>query len=335
MSAIYDIIAAKLVKAEAKTPGATIDEIVRANEILGKRYESVTAIFTGATHGCGFGTLRMFVKRIPKPRAIIVGRSRSRFEDEMESLKLINPDAELTFIEGDLSLIKGVDAICDEVMQHLAGAKVDLLCMSQGYAPLQGRDYTPEGLDLLLELVYYGRMRMIRNLLDAQVLKTNARVVSILAGTYEGKVYEDDLALKQNFSLLAAKAHFASLTTLTLDDFAKNNPEMMFLHIFPGTVKTGFLYRSVTWTVLKLLIGYVLEPVITLGGITVDECGERMLWAAFDEHSAKLMAWSRDFDGSENHGEGLRTLQSHRQNRPLQDLIRIHLKQVFEKAIAK
>ena len=311
-------------------PMAPISEIIASNEALSSRYESVTAVFTGATQGIGLGTLRSFAKHIPNPRAVIVGRSRERFEDELENLSAINAAGEFTFIQGELSLIKNVDAVCEEIKRDLAGKKVDLLCMSQGYAQLIGRTYTSEGLDTVIALAYYGRMRLAQNLIDAQVMSRNASVESILAGTKEGKVFEDDLALERNYSILRMRAQFASLTTLALDGMAAEHPEMAFLHIFPGRVQTRLLEGGVEWTFLKMLLRYVLGPILFLGGITAEECGERMLWMAFNEAHAEG-AWSLDFDGSESQSE---ELTRYRQNGPLLARIRTHLQQVFEKATA-
>ena len=311
-------------------PIASISEIITSNEALSSRYESATAVFTGATQGIGLGTLTAFVKRIPKPRAIIVGRSRERFEDDMKNLSSINAAGEFIFVEGELSLIKSVDAISEQIVQHLAGTKVDLLCMSQGFAPLQGRTYTSEGLDTVFALVYYGRMRMAQNLIDAHVMSRNARVVTILAGTKEGYMFEDDLELDQNYSIFRVRPHFASLATLALDGMAAEHPETAFLHIFPGRVKTRLLESGVDWTVLKLLLRYVLGPIMFLGGITAEESGERMIWMALSEAHA-TGTWSLDFDGSESRSEDL---TRHRQNRPLLARISRQLQQVFEKATA-
>jgi hypothetical protein len=309
---------------------ASISEIIKVNETLPSRYESATAVFTGATQGVGLGTLQAFVKHIPKPRAIIVGRSRERFEDEMNRLRSINSSGEFIFIEGELSLIKDVDAIYEQIKQYLAGTKVDLLCMSQGYAPLEGRDYTSEGLDSLLVLVYYGRMRMVQQLIDGQLMASNGTVVSLLAGTIEGNIFEDDLALERNYSILRLRAQFASLTSVSLAGLAADHPEMSFKHIFPGRVKTGLLSRSVKSTVFWILLAYIVEPIIFLGGITSAECGERMLWMALGERHAKGF-WSLDDAARESQSA---ELTRYRQNSPLLAQIRADIQQVFDQAIA-
>ena len=159
-------------------------------------------------------------------------------------------------------------------------------------------------------------------------MESTGKIVSILAGTYEGKIYEEDLALEHNYTLLRTRAQFASLTTLALDGFAEKHPEMAFLHIFPGKVKTGFLARGVKSAILKMLLGYIVEPIMTIGGIDMHDCGERMIWMALDEQHAKGI-WSLDFDGSESQSE---ELTRYRQDRPLRQRIRMHDEQVFARA---
>lgn len=308
---------------------SSITDIISSNEALATRYESLTAVFTGATQGIGLGTLQAFVKHIPKPRAIIVGRNRERFEDQLKALTAINANGEFVFIEGELSLIKGVDAVCDKIEKTLEGTKIDLLFMSQGYAPLGGREYTSEGLDSCMVLVYYSRMRMTETFLDGQVLKPNASVIDILAGTFEGDIIEDDLALDRNYSVLRLRAQFASLTTLSLDGYSASHPDMAFLHIYPGKVKTGFIERSVKSTIMKMFARYLWEPIMFFNGITAQESGERMLWMALDEAHAKAV-WSLGYDGSKTQSE---QLTRYRQNNPpLLGRIRAHHQQVFSKA---
>ena len=307
---------------------ATLSEVNAANEDLRTRVETATAIFTGATQGIGLATLKAFATHIPKPRAIIVGRNRQRFKDELHKLASLNSSGEFIFLEAEVSLIKAIDAVCVEIKQLLASESADLLCMSQGYAPLEGREYTSEGLDKAMALVYFSRMRMIQNLIDSNVLKPTAKVVSVLAGARENKLFEDDLALDRNYSILNLRGHFATLTTLSHDDLAIRNSEMGFVHVFPGRVKTGLLQRSINGWLLWLLVSYVVEPLMLLWGMSPEESGARILWMALGPKFSKA-SWSLDYDGAESKSKWL---ERYRQNASLLGQIRAHNEQMFERA---
>lgn len=107
----------------------------------------------------------------------------------------------------------------------------------------------------------------------------------MLAGTQEGKIFEDDLDLEHNYRLANAANHFASLLTLSYDAFAAQNPGIGFVHAFPGLTSTGFLGRSATG-VLGVLMRWAIDPVLGLFVAKAGDVGERMLALAFDERFA-------------------------------------------------
>lgn len=307
---------------------ATLSEIVATNDTLHSQYESVTAIFTGATQGIGLATLKAFAQHIPKPRAFIVGRSRQRFHSELDNLASLNPNGEFIFIEAEVAMIRSIDAVCGQIKQLVSSNAVDILCMSQGYAPLEGRSYTSEGIEEVLALAYYSRVRMTQNLIDAHVLKPTAMVVSVLAGSKEGKLFEDDLALKRNYSLMNLRAQFSTMMTLSHDALAAENVDMSFVHVFPGRVKTGIFQRSINGWLLWVICAYLVEPLMFLGGLSAEESGERTLWMAMSGTFGKG-SWSLDYDGAKSKSKWL---ASYRQNAGIMDRIREHNRHVFETA---
>jgi NAD(P)-dependent dehydrogenase (short-subunit alcohol dehydrogenase family) len=145
-----------------------------ANSALKNQHESLTAVFAGATSGIGLETLKLFTKNTPKPTAVIVGRSRSKFEPALKNLQAINPNGQYHFIEAEISLIKNVDAACAEIKKHTS--KIDLLYLSQGFLNLGTRENNEDGLDVSYSLRYYGRVRFTQNLLP--ILSPEARVIS-------------------------------------------------------------------------------------------------------------------------------------------------------------
>lgn len=283
---------------DATAAMVSLSEVKSGNASLKNRHETLTAVFAGATRGIGLGTLIAFAKHIPKPKAIIIGRSRSHFNPELENLKSINPNGEYTFIEADVSLIKNIDAVCGQIKQQVSS--VDLLFVSQGYLNFGDRKNNAEGLDNAISLRYYGRVRFTQNLLP--IMTRNARAVSVLAGGMEGKVFEQDLDLEENYSFLNSTGHFATTMTLAYDKLAEQNPEKGFLHIYPGFVNTGVLSRNVTG--LLWLLFSAIETVSSFFIIQPDEAGERMLYYGTTQEYA-TGSWSLGWDGTPKYVKAL------------------------------
>lgn len=243
---------------------------------------ALTAVFIGGTAGLGLATLKAFAKHIPHPTALIVGRSKSRFAPDLQDLQTINPQGTYTFIEHETELLRDVDSTSTLIVQALAGAKIDLLYQSQGYISFSGRKNNADGLEPSIALRYYGRVRFTHNLLPS--FSPRARAVSILAGTQEGKVFEDDLDLERHYSIPNSMAQFASMMTLSYDHLASQpeNKGRAFVHVFPGLASTGLLGRSATGF-LGLVFRWVVEPALALlVAAKPEDVGERMLFYGMD-----------------------------------------------------
>lgn len=258
-------------------------EVKAANEALSKTHDSLTAVLVGATAGIGLATLKAFAKHIPRPKALIIGRSQSKIEPELQNLKSINPNGEYIFFEADVSLIKNIDAVCEQIKKQ--ADSVDLLFTSQGYISFAGRENNADGLDNSVSLRYYGRVRFAENLL--LIMSRTGRAISILGGGQEGKIVEDDLDLERNYSVSNSMNQFATMHTLAFDQLAAASPEKSFIHVFPGLVSTKLLSSSATG-ILGFLMRYLVEPFLALFvATTPEEAGERMLYYATSEQYAK------------------------------------------------
>lgn len=285
---------------------SSLATIRAANTDLQRRCSSATAIFTGATHGIGLATLQSFITHIPNPTAIIAGRNRHAFEPEIAKLRQLNPNAKINFLEADLTLIHSIDFLADRLVSTLSDQSVDFLCMSQGYAPLSGREYTTEGLDKAIALFYHGRLRLLSNLLNSKILKSSATVLNILAGGKEGQIRFDDLGLerKGNYSIMNLRTQVTCMLTLSHDHLSTSHPELTLLHVYPGTVDTGLLARGITTPLLWAVL-WVLERCLVLfkRAMSAEESGERMLELGFREREGG--SWSLLETGEEGESEWL------------------------------
>lgn len=94
-------------------------------------------VFAGATGGIGLSTLRSVNQLVERSTFYVIGRSESRFHDQMSRLQADNAGKNKTvFLEAEFSLLKHVDAVCAKIAA--AESKVDHVFMSPGMLPFQG-----------------------------------------------------------------------------------------------------------------------------------------------------------------------------------------------------
>ncbi|EXM19062.1 hypothetical protein FOTG_12849 [Fusarium oxysporum f. sp. vasinfectum 25433] len=168
--------------------------------------QSLVAVFVGATRGIGLATLKALTRALPNPRFYIIGRSKARFAGVLALLNEYNPNAAIQFVEAEVSLIKGIDGVCERIMN--LEKHVDLLFMSPGSLAFGGPHYTGEKLDLCFALSFYIRMRLIERLLPMLMQAPHPRVLSVLAGGHEGPLFtnDGDIGLRKKGSYTAPRA---------------------------------------------------------------------------------------------------------------------------------
>jgi len=115
----------------------SLKDIRNSNHALQSLPPGLVAVFAGGTAGIGLGTLKAFAKNVNGPKAYIIGRSKEKASHIIDQLKIINPMGTFVFLEGQISLIKEVDRICEEIQK--LETHIDILCMSPGYISLNGR----------------------------------------------------------------------------------------------------------------------------------------------------------------------------------------------------
>lgn len=96
----------------------------------------LVTVFVGGTSGIGEITLKKFAKYTPQPRAYIVGRSQNAAERIIAECRMLNPEGEYTFIKEDVSLMRNVDKVCNEIKSKEKA--VNLLFMSAGFPSIDG-----------------------------------------------------------------------------------------------------------------------------------------------------------------------------------------------------
>jgi NADP-dependent 3-hydroxy acid dehydrogenase YdfG len=107
-----------------------------SNSLISSTLPRLVAVFVGATSGIGEITLKKFAKYSNQPRAYFVGRSQDAADRIRAECKVINPQGEYIFIKADVSLIRVVDKVCDEIKAKEKA--LNMLFLSAG-APIMDR----------------------------------------------------------------------------------------------------------------------------------------------------------------------------------------------------
>ncbi|KAH9931033.1 hypothetical protein B0H21DRAFT_781073 [Amylocystis lapponica] len=181
------------------------------------------------------------------------------------------------FVQCDVSLMQNIEDVSSALRARLP--RLNFLVLSPGMMNFRGRDETSEGIDRRLGLHYYTRWKFTHDLLpllrSAKDAGQDAKVMTVLAAGVGGKVDLDDLGLKKHYSLSGAGLASPTYSDLMIESFAEQNPDMSFVHIAPGVVRTN-LIRANHW-IQRPLIG-LLTAVIYPISVSPAECGEYMLW---------------------------------------------------------
>ncbi|KAK7756213.1 hypothetical protein SLS62_001806 [Diatrype stigma] len=234
----------------------------------------LVAVFVGATSGIGETTLKQLVKRAQQPRIYFIGRRESEGRRIQAELKELNQEGEYNYLQYDVSLLKNVDEACRYLKSKEPA--INLLFLSSGTLII-GRE-TDEALNYPMALVYYSRTRFIVNLLPQLRQASHLRrVVTVAAGGKEGEVFLTDLQAR-NMGGFTFRGHGTSMITLSLEAIATQAPEVSFVHVYPGFVKTG-LSRELTG-IGPAIAKIVFKPVMALLHIPIDETGERQIYFA-------------------------------------------------------
>jgi NAD(P)-dependent dehydrogenase (short-subunit alcohol dehydrogenase family) len=116
----------------------SIQEVRSELSTLKRLGPGLVAVFVGGTSGIGEGTARAFVQHADKPKIYLIGRKQEEADRIIGEFQKLNAGSQTKFIKSDVSLVKSVDQVCEEIKQQ--EEKLNLLVISAGYLTTQGRN---------------------------------------------------------------------------------------------------------------------------------------------------------------------------------------------------
>ncbi|KAL4817768.1 hypothetical protein BDW67DRAFT_190260 [Aspergillus spinulosporus] len=226
----------------------------------------LVAVFVGGTSGISLSTALSLARHTASPKIYLIGQSRSAAESAVCSIRALNPSAEPIFLLSDISLLKNVDRVCEQITSR--ERYVNILFMTPGYLTLRGRDETSEGLDRKFALHYYARMRFVNRLLPL--------LVSAAEKPFPHSAPGSGLGLKDTFNLKKCGHHASLMTNFYLEGMAQRHKATSFVHAYPSGVDTGILRGLPGGQFARGFLSVLLKPFM----VPLGESGERHLFAA-------------------------------------------------------
>ncbi|KAM0272093.1 hypothetical protein ACHAPA_002389 [Fusarium lateritium] len=237
----------------------------------------LVAVFAGATAGIGETALKAFAKHTVRPKIYYIGRSQEAGDRLQKELAEVNSGGSYVFIKKDMSLLKNVDEVCRDIKSK--ETVLNVLFLSQGTLKM-GVD-TTEGLPLITGLTIYSRARLTVNLLPLlKKAPSLRRVITVMAGTKEGKLFADDIAGRNIpfTSIHHSRGHMCSALTLSLEALARQAPEVSFIHNFPGSVDTDLIRSGDGAMMQAMKYWFKISMTVRRQWLPKEECGERHAW---------------------------------------------------------
>lgn len=202
-----------------------------------------TCLVTGANAGIGKETTAGLAAR--GARILMVCRHRGRGEAAIEEIRRRVPEAELELVLADLSRLRSVRALVEEIEERTA--RLDVLVSNAGVYNVRRR-VTEDGFELTLAVNHLAPFALVRGLLPLLRRSAPARVVVVAsAAHFRGTIAFDDLQGERRYSGWKVYAQSKLANVLFAAELARRVPraEVTSNSLHPGTVATKLLLRGI------------------------------------------------------------------------------------------
>ena len=242
---------------------------------------SKTALVTGGTDGIGKEVAHGLATG--GHQVIVVGRDREKGERAANEIKKATGNAEITYIQADLSLMSETNRLGDEITSLYP----QLHYLVLGAGAVRGRrQVTAEGIESTFALNYLSRFALTQRLqpLLEKAGRSNqsARIVLLSGAAQQGKIRFDDVNLTGNFSTIRSVLQFCAANdvfTVEMERRRNGQPSNVAINCLKiGVVKTRIRREFPVW--MKILVPIILDPVL---GQTPRQVAESVLSLLLDK----------------------------------------------------
>lgn len=197
-----------------------------------------TAIVTGASSGMGKVTAKALAQK--GYEVILVCRSKEKGELTLKELQSLYPQASLHLFLCDLSSVKAVKNLAEEITKSFT--KIDVLINNAG-AYIAERHTSVDGYELTLATNHLAYFQLANLLLPLLKNAPEARIVNVASEASKlGKLNRDDLNLEKKYSGILAysnsKLYNIMFTYQLAEELKGTHITVNAMH--PGGVNTNF-----------------------------------------------------------------------------------------------
>lgn len=202
----------------------TLATVSASNASYNPPYTPV-AVIVGGTHGVGEATVKALASHTGgNVHIYIVGRNKAAAAKILTTIPRGSPELQREFVFCDALVMANITASCAVLSEKLSSASLDRinhLVLSHGWIKLSGRKETVDGLDDMLAIRFYSRVKFIRELLPflerAKAAGQQAAMLSISGSKSSPPLALDDLELKKTYGALKAAGASGAYSDIVFD----------------------------------------------------------------------------------------------------------------------
>lgn len=229
-----------------------------------------TAVITGGNSGIGKATAMGLAKK--GYRVIIHGRDAIKTKAAAEEIRKTSGNNNIDFVVADVSTIAGMKELAQRIKQKTTS--IEALVLSTGVI-LSKQIITVDGLETGFVIQYLSRFA-VTQLLMQELKAGKAKIVQVGAPAMKhARIYLDDLALKNNFTMLRAMGQEMLANHFFVQEFAKRHPgeEVLINMANVGVASTGIARQ----------FNVVLRMFLSVFGRSAESASRNFVYLASDD----------------------------------------------------
>lgn len=239
-----------------------------------------TIVITGGSGGIGLHSAIGVAKT--GAHIIVIGRDARRGDEAVQTIKRSSNNADIHFVQGDLSSLSGVESLASSLQRHTE--KIDVLVNNAGYLG-DSLAMSEDGVELHFAVNVLAPWRLTHLLLPTLMSAPDPHVINVSGGDRPAAIDPHNLQAEAGFRGLMTYTHSKSvleaMSVLLAHELESKGVRVNI--VFPGRASTA-MTRSLTVNALpgpmKLMYPFFRWFFRDDGGESAAKAARSTIWAA-------------------------------------------------------